>query len=317
MREALAGLQRTQEEAEARRSEWARSVPGGRVPGYTSQGATANNLGDWLDEPTLADEASVEAPTLHPQVAKKKRIIHQLRKEEGFRKPTADGLVICKLCEYGPVGNNDVEESDVLRKFNDIYNSQLGKLHWLRHQRQLRDFWNEYIATPLDDVTVTRDERVPFISVSDIYYHYNKCSTARDFHGIFVQQITEIRAVQKTLRDNGMYVVPVDESVAASGSVVAPSPTEVVGGESVVVPEDDEAAGASRKRKRKGQVQVNPKIANQWREFGRQLIYTMKEYRAFMNEAPADETTKKRRKTAAKKGGGGGESGGGTSFKDY
>lgn len=256
----------------------------------------------------MADEATIEAPTTHPKYLKRKRTIHQMRKDENFLKPTPDGLVSCTLCEYGPLGDPDLEQSEYLTKFDQIYQSQVGKMDWLQLYRQLRDFWNLYIATPLDDPLSSIDERIPSIQVCQLQHHYDKCCRTRNIERILLEQVDDILLVQKNIRDNGLYVVAVEDGMG--GEV-----------EAVTYDTDSESVSGSG-RKRKIKPLVNPKSATQWREFNRSLVYTLKAYLDCRNaDYPTENPTKKRRVGVKGKGKSPGpsssNSGSNSAFKDY
>jgi hypothetical protein len=257
---------------------WARTVPAGggsRRPG--NPGAV---LGEWLDSAVVADEASVERPTMHPMHRKRKQLIKDLRVKERFQKPTADGLIVCTLCEWGPLGRQDVDMGDTpyLTDFDRMYRDNLGNMNWLHLYRLLRNFWNQHIATQPDeyDQLDAGSAAVPEVQICDLQHHYEKCCRTRNIERIVLEQVDNILQIQDNIMNNGLYVVAVDDQ----------------GADDMERPADGDSA-------KKARPLVNPKAATQWREFNRSLIYSLKAYLECRNadgQIPESVTGKKRKR---------------------
>lgn len=308
-RQTLLDLQRNPDTGE-----WAVPISSRQTNFNSNRGA--NILGEWLEAPVLADEATIEAPTVHPRYLKRKRDFQTLRQGENFKKPTLDGMIVCVLCEFGPLGNPELDESEYLTEFDRLYHAGLGNTNELQLYRQLRDFWNQFIATPSDDTLISKEERTPSIQVCQIQYHYDKCCRTRNIERILLDQVDDILLVQKNIRDNGLYVVAIDDSDSRTVETI---PAEDV-------PNDDDSeeegetggssSGTTRQKKKKIKPLVNPKSATQFREFNRSLVYTIKAYLDCRDAEYANGKSTKKRKVTI--GPSNGKKGGkNTSFKDY
>lgn len=278
-RRAASGNSGSTQSADDDGGTWARSVGGnsggGRAP--SNPGAV---LGEWLDTAVVADEATIEKPVMSRARAKRKALIKEMRIKERFRKPTADGLILCALCEWGPLGKSDVDSrgTPYLTEFDRLYRENIGRMNWLHLYRTLRNFWNLHIATQAEELTQLDPEEspVPSINVCDLQHHYEKCCRTRNLERIMLEQVDTILHLQDNIMDNGMYVIAVDD-------------TNV----------DHEARTDAQKKARP---LVNPKYVTQWRELNRSFVYTMKAYLDLRNadgQVPASGAAPGKRKKGA------------------
>lgn len=244
-------------------------------------------MGDWLNETVLADESTVEPPTIHPKYVKRKRQTHYLRRKERFVKPKFDGSIKCILCEYGPTGDDEMDDNDDLIKFDEIYRSQLGNIEINHLYRQMSTFWNSYIATPSDDLIVPENEKIPCIKTSHIQYHYETCCRGRNISHMLMKQMEDILTAQKNIRDNGMYVVSITDDCTG---LQRPQP--------VPAPENPDDTHYIEGKKKKPLYNNKDGKGKQWIELNKALNTTVKTFMDFQNfdSHPKKEDRKRPRK---------------------
>jgi hypothetical protein len=238
-------------------------------------------LGDWLDDPVIADEGTIEAPVVHPHYKKRRKIERILQERDNFQAPTVDGNVRCILCKYGPSGGDGSQNTGYLGEFDEIYKTNLGHAETVEIFTEMATFWNTYIATPTEDLRLENIEMIPSVDPSQILHHYSVCKS--DIPLILLNQIHDIVLFQESLRDNGSYITDVKDG----GVAMDPSDSDSDDAAEDEASNLDDAhrnepwpSRTSRKRKQKDKPApvVNRLCAKQWIEFNKCLLNTIKTY---------------------------------------